>query len=192
VAVPSPGELVSLAAAGDQAAWDALVDRFARLVWSIARSYRLGAADAADVSQTCWLRLVEHLDRLSDPERVGSWLGTTARRECLAVLRKSGRVVLSPEIDLEPAAVPGPEVESALLTGERNQQLWTVFATLSDRCQALLRLLSGDPPAHYDTISNALDMPVGSIGPTRARCLERLRDKLSTSGINHVETSSGE
>src|SRR3954468_13710786 len=140
--------LVDRAAVGDADAWDELVDRFARLVWSIARSYRLGAADAADVSQTCWLRLVEHLDRLSDPERVGSWLGTTARRECLAVLRKSGGVVLSPEIDPEPAAVPGPEVESALLTGERNQQLWTVFATLSDRCQALLRLLSGDPPAH--------------------------------------------
>src|SRR5213080_2918328 len=89
----APGGLVRAAAGGDQAAWDALVDRFASLVWSVARAHRLSAADAADVSQTTWLRLAEHIDRLRDPERVAGWLATTTRNECLKVLRLSGRQI---------------------------------------------------------------------------------------------------
>ena len=94
-------ELVRAAAEGDQQAWDALVDRFAGLVWAIARAHRLSPADAADVSQTTWLRLVEHLGRIRDPERVGAWLAATARHECLRVIRHAGRFVADGDVDLD-------------------------------------------------------------------------------------------
>lgn len=172
------GTLVRAAAAGDQAAWDALVKRFAGLVWSIARAHRLGSADAADVSQTAWLRLVENLGRLRDPDRVGAWLATTTRNECLRVIRRSGRQVptdLDAGIDLEADEHLAPPVDAGLLVGERDAQLWKAFSAISERCQALLRLLIADPPPTYEEIGSVLGMPVGSIGPTRARCLEHLR-----------------
>lgn len=183
MAPTADGELVRAAARGDRGAWDALVGRFAGLVWSIARSYRLGAADAADVSQTAWLRLVEHLDRLRDPDRVGAWLATTTRNECLRVLRRAGRLVpTDSEADLEPDDPPTPAVEAGLLAGERDAALWEAFAAISPRCQALLRLLTADPMPSYEAIGAAMGMPVGSIGPTRARCLEHLRRKAGITG----------
>jgi len=175
--------LVRAAADGDQAAWDALVKRFGGLVWSIARSHRLGTADAADVSQTAWLRLVENLGRIRDPERVGAWLASTCRNECLRVIRRSGRQVptdIGADIDLEAEETAAPPVDAALLAGERDTELWRAFARISERCQVLLRLLITDPPPSYEEVGEILDMPVGSIGPTRARCLEHLR---RTSGI---------
>src|SRR4051794_25415750 len=90
-------ELVQAAVAGDQAAWNELVERFQGLVWATSRSYRLSRADAADVAQTTWLRLVENLNRIHDPERLGAWLATTARRECLRHIRLHGREQLSDE-----------------------------------------------------------------------------------------------
>lgn len=168
------------AAGGDQAAWDALVQRFSGLVWSIARAHRLGAADAADVSQTAWLRLVENLGRLRDPDRVGAWLATTSRNECLRVIRRSGRQVptdLDAEPDLEADDVAAPPVDARLLTDERDAELWRAFSSISERCQGLLRLLIADPPPSYEEVGALLDMPVGSIGPTRARCLDHLRRK---------------
>ncbi len=172
--------LVRAAAAGDQAAWDALVKRFSGLVWSIARSHRLGAADAADVSQTAWLRLVENLGRLRDPERVGAWLATTSRNECLRVIRRSGRQVptdIEADIDLEADETVAPPVDAGVLAGERDADLWRAFATISERCQVLLRLLIADPAPSYEEIGAILEMRVGSIGPTRARCLDHLRRK---------------
>src|SRR4051812_31229099 len=101
-AMAEVAELVRAAADGDQVAWDELVDRYNGLVWSVARSHRLSSVDASDVVQTTWLRLVEYLGRLQDPERVGAWLATTARRESLRTLRQSARLLPTEELP-EPA-----------------------------------------------------------------------------------------
>lgn len=177
--------LLSAAADGDQNAWDAIVTQFEGLVWATIRSYRLGDAESGDVVQTTWLRLVENLGRLRDPERVGGWLATTARRECLRCLRSTGR-----SIPVDDDAVfdraqsdPGPELDEGLLRNERDAGLWRAFQRISDRCQQLLRVLTADPAPSYDEVSDALDMPIGSIGPTRQRCLERLRAELVVEGI---------
>jgi RNA polymerase sigma factor (sigma-70 family) len=172
--------LVLAAAAGDQRAWDELVERFSGLVWAIARAHRLGPADAADVSQTTWLRLVEHLHRLRDPDHVGGWLATTARHECLRVIRRAHREMPDDRLDTELDAVgePAPSPESVVLSNERRRMLWQALARLSSRCQLLLRALAASPDASYAEVSAALAIPVGSIGPTRARCLEHLRREL--------------
>ena len=168
---------------GEQRAWDALVARYSGLVWSIARAHRLDGPDAADVSQTAWLRLVENLTRIRDPDRVGAWLAATTRNECLRVLRRSGRQVPTDlEGDDEPSIDVGPAVDERLLVGERDEELRQAFAAVSARCQVLLRLLITDPPMSYDDIAATLAMAVGSIGPTRARCLEQLRRKARITG----------
>lgn len=169
-----PGALVRAAAHGDECSWDALVERYSGLVWAIARNHRLSSADADEVFQTTWLRLVEHADRLQDPAKVGGWLATTARHESLRVLRRSGRQVLMGDELPEPDC-PTPAPDEDLLRSERDAALWSAFSRLPGRDQALLRLLTADPAPSYEEIGAALDMPVGSIGPTRARCLERLR-----------------
>jgi RNA polymerase sigma factor (sigma-70 family) len=167
-------ELVRAAAGGDQAAWNAIVERFQGLVWATARAHRLSHADAADVAQTTWLRLVEHLDRIRDAERLGGWLATTARNECLRHIRLNGRELPSDEADVFES--PGDDApELALLTGERDTALWRAFRKLSEQCQTLLRLLVSEDEPSYDDVSAALDMPIGAIGPTRMRCLEKLR-----------------
>lgn len=177
------GDLVAAAAGGNQGAWDGLVERFGNLVWSIARAHSLADADAADVSQTTWLRLVENLERIRDPERVGSWLAATARHECLRVLRRAGRnVPVADEIELD-AESPAPALDSSLLTTERDAALWRAFARLGERCRLLLRLLMADPPASYEEISEATGSPVGSIGPTRARCLAQLKRHVLVAGV---------
>ena len=176
------GAVVRAATDGDRDAWNALVARYSGLVWGVARAHRLGDADAADVFQTTWLRLVEHLDRLQDPERVGAWLATTARRECLRTLRMSARV-LPTETELLPDPGTDAPLGAALLSEERDRALWEAFGGLSERCQALLRLLVADPPPSYEDVGAALDMPIGSIGPTRQRCLERLRGLAETAGV---------
>lgn len=166
--------LVRAAAAGDQPAWNALVDRFSRLVWGIARSHRLSPDDASEVSQTTWLRLAEHIDRLQDPSKVAGWLATTARHESLRILRGAGRQIPMGDDMPEPES-GAPAIDDELLRDERDAMLWQAFARLPARDQALLRLLVSDPMPSYDEIGAALGMPVGSIGPTRARCLQRLR-----------------
>jgi len=168
--------LVKSAGSGDQAAWDALVARYTNLLWSVARGYRLERADAADVVQVAWLRLVEHLPRLRDPERVGAWLVTTVRRECLQVLSTRRRRGV-PMDDFVLAGLPddAAPVDAALLAEERAEGLWRVFGSIAPRCQKLLRVLMADPAPSYVDVSAALEMPVGSIGPTRARCLDQLR-----------------
>jgi RNA polymerase sigma factor (sigma-70 family) len=166
--------LVRAAAAGDQAAWNEIVERFQGLVWATARAHRLPRADAADVAQTVWLRLVENLDRIREPARLGAWIATTARHECLRHIRLNGRELPSDEVDVfESPADDSPAL--ALLTGERDGALWRAFARLSERCQALLRLLVSLDEPSYEAIGAALEMPVGAIGPTRMRCLEKLR-----------------
>lgn len=176
--------LVRAAADGDQQAWDALVERFNGLVWSVARGYRLSTTDAADVVQTAWLRLVERLDTIRDPERVGAWLATTTRREALRVIRGAGRQVpTDEEWRLEPREPDDPPPETGLLEAERDAVLWASVQALSEPCQRLLRVLMAGPPPSYEEVAAALDMPIGSIGPTRGRCLERLRQVVVRSGI---------
>ena len=177
-------ELVRAAAQGDQVAWDELVDRYNGLVWSVARSHRLSAVDASDVVQTTWLRLVEHLGRLQDPERVGAWLATTARRESLRTLRLSARLVPTEEL---PEAATGERLDAALLAQERDRALWQAFGGLSERCQSLLRILIAEPAPSYEVVGAALDMPIGSIGPTRQRCLERLRGLAEGEGVTATD-----
>ena len=188
--VPDVGALVRAAATGDEQAWSELVDRYGGLVWSVARAHRLPPADAADVVQTTWLRLVEHLDRLQDPAHVGSWLATTARRESLRALRLSARQVPVPE-DALPEHDSGARVETALLAEERDRQLWSAFASLSERCQTLLRVLLADPPPSYQEVSAALALPIGSIGPTRARCLARLHQLAQEAGLDREQGGVG-
>src|ERR1700756_1689393 len=128
-------ELVHGAARGEKAAWDALVDRFAGMVWSIARSHRLSAGNAADVSQTTWLRLVEHLDRIQQPERVGAWLATTAKRESLRVIRMTSRQVADGhDFDMLPDTHSGATVDSDLLATERDEGLAELIDRLPCRC----------------------------------------------------------
>ena len=173
----STSELLAEAEAGNNAAWNELVDRYSGLVWAVARGFALSMADAADVSQTTWLRLVEHLTKLREPEHLGGWLATTARHECLRLLRKNGREVVEPDagIDVESGE---PTPEAVVLDNERDRLLWLSLGEIPQRCQVLLRALATTPPPSYGDVSAALGMPIGSIGPTRARCLDHLKKRL--------------
>jgi RNA polymerase sigma factor (sigma-70 family) len=170
--------LVAEAARGEERAWEEIVDRFASLVWATARAHRLARDDAADVAQTTWLRLVENLDRIEHPERLGAWLATTARREALRKLRLGVRERPSDEPDLFEAPADNP-VDRLLLQRERDGALWEAFSWLSERCKTLLRLLVAEEEPSYEEVSAALGLPVGSIGPTRLRCLDRLQQRLA-------------
>lgn len=170
----SVAELLAAAERGSQSAWDALVDRYGRLVWSVIRGFRFDAATAADVSQTVWLRLVEHCGRIRDPERLPSWLATTARNEAIRASRRSSRVVPT-EFPVEVADAAAPSVDERLLDQEQLGEVRAAFDDMSPKCQELLRILCADPPLDYEAVSDLLGMPIGSIGPTRSRCLDRLR-----------------
>jgi RNA polymerase sigma factor (sigma-70 family) len=167
--------LLDAARLGDQAAWNALVAEYKSLVWSIARGYRLDTADAHDVVQMTWLRLVENLNKVKEPERLPGWLATTARRECLQMLRKSGRERPASDDTVLDSPDPAAPVDAALLLSERDGALWRAFRLIGERCQRLLRVLMSSPPPSYQEVSAAMDMPIGTIGPTRQRCLEQLR-----------------
>jgi RNA polymerase sigma factor (sigma-70 family) len=166
--------VVRAAADGDDAAWRELVGRYGGLVWSVARSHRLSQADAGDVVQSTWLKLVQHLVGLKNPDAVGAWLATTARRECLRVIDAAKHQIPFGD-DLPEPAAGDARLDDELLCAERDSILWRAVSLLRPEDQALVRMLASDPPATYAEIGVALDMPIGSIGPTRARCLERLR-----------------
>jgi RNA polymerase sigma factor (sigma-70 family) len=173
--------LVRSAATGDSRAWERLVVEFSGLLRAIARAHRLNDADSEDVSQATWLNLLEHLDELNDPACVGGWLATTARRECLRILRRADRQLPCGDDMPEPRSTAASP-DSELLVSERDAALWCGFDRLRTSDQALLRLLVADPCPAYEEISATLDMPVGSIGPTRARAFERLRAALDSAG----------
>jgi RNA polymerase sigma factor (sigma-70 family) len=174
--------LVRRAAAGDRWAWERLVDQYARLIWAMTHDFRLAESDAADVAQATWLRLLEHIDRLEHPARVGSWLAATARHECLRSVAARKRVVPGgDDLHLRDVAAAGPEIDERVLADERAQVVRAALARLPWRWQRLLELLMADPPASYAEISDQLGLPVGSIGPTRGRCLARLRVLLQAS-----------
>lgn len=174
---------VRAAAAGDPGAWLDIVTRFQGRLLAVARVHQLGSADAADVVQTTWLRLVQHLDTIRDPESLGAWLARTAHRECLRRQRRvlPGLVPLDCQPELIEAEQHSPEGE--VLLRERDAALRRAFRRLPPRSRALLALLTMGPPPSYQTIGAALGMRVGSIGPTRGRCLERLRAELADDGL---------
>ena len=170
-------DLVARAKDGDRQAWNALVERYAPLIWSICRRHRLGRADADDVGQSVWLRLVDQLDRVRDPAALPGWLATTARRECLRVLcaTQGPRATLYP-LDVE--SLPDERIGLAdqnLLAAERHAALREAFGQLPPNGQQLMALLIADPPLPYADISAQLGIPVGSIGPNRSRYLDKMR-----------------
>jgi RNA polymerase sigma factor (sigma-70 family) len=169
----STADLVIRAGKGDAAAWRTIVDRYSRLLCAIARSYGLSGADADDVVQTTWLRLVERLSLLRDPARAGTWLAVTARRESLATLRRLGRE--------QPLRGHGPSVTGphhVVFGRDLASSVGAALDAVPPRCRDLLELFIAAPHLSYSEISAALGVPVGSVGPTRARCLTQLRRRL--------------
>jgi RNA polymerase sigma factor (sigma-70 family) len=183
--VDGPEQLLARVVNGDQSAWDAIVQQYAGLVWSVARSYRLNAAATEDVVQTVWLRFAEHCGRIRQADRLASWLATTTRNEALRIIR--GNTRLTPTDLVEDAAEPTASTIEDLVTDDETLKfVLTAFAQLSADDQQLLRLLCTVPPLDYQTIAEMLGRPIGSIGPTRARCLDRLR-RLLPAGIDPKE-----
>ncbi|RIV41603.1 sigma-70 family RNA polymerase sigma factor [Micromonospora radicis] len=174
----SAAVLVAAAARGDESAWVELVRRYTPLVYSVIRGHDLAGADAADVNQTVWLRLVEHLDQVRKPEALAAWLAVTTRRECYRMSRLGRRTEPVDPADGAFDGYPGSSAapDEDLLRAERRQALREGFAQLPPRCQELLALLTADPPLSYREAAERLGVPVGSIGPTQGRCLRRLRD----------------
>jgi RNA polymerase sigma factor (sigma-70 family) len=170
--------LVAAAAAGEAEAWSQLIDRYAVLIRSVCRAHRLCDADADDVAQLTWLRAVEHIGRLRDPDRFGAWVGTTARRECLRILQGRKRVVPTADEVRTPLFAAHVDEDEIARAAERRTAVRAALGTLPPRQRTLLRLLHSEREPSYDTISAELGMPVGSIGPTRGRALERLRKEI--------------
>lgn len=148
------------------------------MVWSVARGFRLDDASAKDVSQTVWLKLIENVDSINDPERLPGWLATTCRRESLRVARAGERAIPTQfEYDVEDTV--SPSLDEMLIDDEESRFVVQAFKTLDDMCQQLLRLMTIEVELSYEEISAITGRPIGSLGPTRARCLEKLRTSLS-------------
>jgi RNA polymerase sigma factor (sigma-70 family) len=174
---PEVIDLVTRARCGDRSAWDQLVDRYSSLIWSICHRWQLDRTDAEDVGQAVWLRLVEQLDNLRDPAALPGWLATTTQRECSRTRRSRCRLAAGGQV---PDAENLPDEQAAtaedvLFMAERHAALRAAFTDLPANWQQLLTLLTTDPPTPYAEISVKLGIPVGSIGPNRSRCLDRLR-----------------
>jgi RNA polymerase sigma factor (sigma-70 family) len=171
---------------GDQRAWDEIVEHFGGLVWSIARGYRLGAL-TDDVVQTVWLRLAEYCDRIRDPERLAGWLATTTRNEALRVARKRTDVVSLPEYP-ERDDRRQLSIDEIVTDHDTQRHVLAAFAKLPEKDQQLLRLLCAVPPLDYATIAELLGRPIGSIGPSRERSLNKLR-RLLPNGLDDRRSS---
>jgi len=174
---PPTADLVLRAAKGDSDAWDALVERFAPLIWSICRRYQLEPADACDVGQYVWLQLVDQIAAVHDPGALPGWLATTTRRECIRFQRTARRQqALERALDFETIRdEQAGMAERELLRAERHAALREALGRLPPPCQQLIALLVEDPPVPYAEISARLGIPIGSIGPSRSRCLDKLR-----------------
>jgi RNA polymerase sigma factor (sigma-70 family) len=169
-------DLVTRAGQGDKQAWDALVERYTPLIWSICRRHRLGDADADDVGQSVWLQLVQQLPGIRDPAALPGWLATVTPRECLRVLGVRGPLAAGDEPEAETALdEQAGTAEQDVPAAERHAALREAFQDLPPPDQRLILLLLQDPPVPYAEISARLGIPVGSIGPTRRRCLGKLR-----------------
>jgi RNA polymerase sigma factor (sigma-70 family) len=181
--------VVEQARAGTNAAWETLIERFGGLVAAIARRCRLNDADVAEVCQTTWLRLVENLDRIQQPERIGAWLATTSRRESLRIATRHTAVSATDVLFLMADDEADP-LDAALLKEEQARMVRIAAERLSPRCQRLLGVLMSDDDLPYKTIAEQLSMPIGSIGPTRGRCLEHLRAIMTDLELNQASIHS--
>jgi RNA polymerase sigma factor (sigma-70 family) len=167
-------DLLSAAIAGQESAWVALFNRFSTALHAVARSCRLNEHDAHDVAQTTWLRLLENAHRIRSPEALGAWLAITARRECLRLIRISARERSTDPCEL-PEGAASTAVNVQILESERTAGLQRAIEGLPAHQRSLLHVLAADPAPSYEQISAALDIPIGSIGPTRGRALAALR-----------------
>ncbi len=184
-------DLVTSARNGDRQAWDALVERYAPLIWSICRRYGISGPAAEDVGQHVWLHLVESLSNLRDPAALPGWLATTARRECCRIRRAPGTVSGDAQLLEKLPDEQAATVEHGLLLAERHATLREAFARLPLPSQRLLALLIADPPVPYAEISARLGIPVGSIGPNRGRSLDLLRRDPAIARLISDEAGSG-
>jgi RNA polymerase sigma factor (sigma-70 family) len=194
---PSVIALVERAVNSDQTAWNDIVERYAPLVWSVCARYRLNDQDIEDVGQTVWLLLVEHLRALREPAALPGWLATTTHRECQRALTTARKTEdAGTKLDDALAVVDGALIEQEILAAERNAALRLALRELPPRCQQLLAMLISDPPYSYAEISATLEIPMGSIGPQRSRCLERLRRTAAlarfSAGEMRVNSTGGE
>jgi RNA polymerase sigma factor (sigma-70 family) len=187
---PVVTDLVTRAAKGEKQAWDALVERFIPLIWSICRNHRLSNADAEDVGQIVWMQLTGQLGKIRDPAALPGWLVTVTRRECLRVMDATHRLpMVGYVIDAEIIADErSAAAEQELLATERHAALREAFAALSPSDQQLIAMLLGDPPVSYAEISARLGIPVGSIGPTRRRCVDKLRRHPAIAALISTDT----
>lgn len=180
-ALPDRGERLAAylerARAGDNAALQEIAREMTPLLWHIARTEGLPAGQVPDVVQTVWLELLRRMREIRSPQALTAWLTTTTRREAWRVQRRSRRHA-DVDADLETLPDPAPAATDQIVTRERNQVLMDHFRNLSQRCQALLRIVAEVDRPDYDVVAKALGMPKGSIGPTRGRCLARLREML--------------
>jgi RNA polymerase sigma factor (sigma-70 family) len=195
--LPASGELernVMAAASGDRTAVSALVERFAPRIRALARAHRLAPHDVEDVMQTTWLRLLEHVDTIHTPSAIGAWLATTARRESLRILEANNcERTTDDELLLDATALPVDEeilranerCAAERRAAARAAGLAVAREQLPGRQRQLLSMLLSDPTPSYAEISHALGMPIGSIGPTRERTLERLRQNENFHGLSN-------
>ncbi len=183
---------VACAKGGDKQAWDALVERYAPLIWSICRRYRLGRADADDAGQSVWMRQVDQLDKIRDPAALPGWLATTTRRECWRVVgaaRGPNAVVCALDAETIPDGQAGT-VEQELLAVERHAALREAVTHLPLEGQRLIAMLAADPPVPYAEISARLGIPIGSIGPARSRCPDKMRRYPAIAALINAESGS--
>ena len=194
---PVPGhvpvtDLVMRARDGDQQAWDAIVERYAPLVWSICRRYRLSGTDAGNAGQAVWLHLADQLDTIRDLAALPGWLATTTLRECGRLVRTAQRTQ-PPAYVLDAGTLPGEQataVGDELLAAKRHAALREALTQLPPPCQHLIALLIEDPPLPYSQISARLRIPIGSIGPSRRRCLDKLRRHPVIATLINAEPAS--
>jgi RNA polymerase sigma factor (sigma-70 family) len=185
---PCITDLVTRARNGDQQAWDALVERYAPLISSICRHYRLSRTDAEDVGQSIWLHFVNHLGAIRDPAALPGWLTTTTRRECNRVVRATrGPQAAWQLLDENIPDKQTKTAEQELLAAERHAALREAFTCLSPSRQQLMAMLIEDPPVPYTEISARLGIPVSSIGPTRCRCLDQIRRHPAIAALINAE-----
>ncbi|MEV6443886.1 sigma-70 family RNA polymerase sigma factor [Amycolatopsis sp. NPDC051716] len=169
----SPARLLENAARGAEWAWRDLVARYSSLIHAVCRQHRIGGADVQDVSGAVWLQLVANLAQIREPDALPGWLRTTTRNECLRLLRHRNRQIPTESTTFADSATPAPD--ATLIGAERLFAARRACAQLSQQDRELLALLFDDPPKSYREISATLGIPIGSIGPSRARCLARVR-----------------
>jgi RNA polymerase sigma factor (sigma-70 family) len=179
-------ELLANAAQGDESAWNDIVQRYRPLVLSVCRRHRVTGADADDICGNVWLRLVAKLGTIREPAALPGWLATTAQRECLMLLRDRNRHVQKDDREIADKVEPGSD--SRLLAEERHNALIEAMGRLPHRDRTLLAMLFSDPPTPYTEISSSLGMPIGAIGPTRQRCLARMRRTPAVAALLHVHS----